>query len=110
MLTLLLAVLVTLGLSLSVVQANDMSLKMSTMATDMSPSSHGDCDKCLDGGASKSMPCIAACALVGMTAVPQFLAVLVASNTLDPPLFGDSLLLGRAPSPDPRPPRSSDLG
>jgi hypothetical protein len=105
---LLLGALVALGMNLSVVQAGEMSAKM-TMSPAMSAS--GNCHTCGDDGgmAHKKMDsCSFGCVTPAIAAVPQTTPAGFVQASLPVPLQ-DSLLLGRLSSPDPLPPRSSDL-
>jgi hypothetical protein len=102
---LVLAVFVTLGLSLSVVQANDMAVKMA-MTSDMGVSGHGECHGC-DAGMTKSMVCAVACPV--SAAVPHVGPVAEISTPTKLALPRMALLLGSASPLDPYPPRSIDI-
>ncbi|KUM28226.1 hypothetical protein AU467_35015 [Mesorhizobium loti] len=106
---LILTVFVTVGLSASVVQANEMAVKMAT-SYGMSVNGHDNCHNCGGGdfGKSKPMVCTVACVAPVFIAVPQ----------VGPTIFQDSgklfpakiaLLVGSTSPPDPFPPRSIDL-
>jgi hypothetical protein len=106
-----LGVLVTLGMSMSAVQAGNMAAKMA-MASDMGASGHDDCGACDgkgDAGGAKAMACMSLCVAPVLAALPQASPV-----TFDQPR-GFSLrlyarLLGHVSTPDPYPPRPNDLG
>jgi hypothetical protein len=104
---LLLGALLALGLSLPVVQAANMPATM-TMAAGMAS---GHCNDCGDkGGMAKEMGnCSLGCAAPVLAVVPQTSPTKVALLPASVPQQ-DSLLLGRAFSPDPGPPRSHDNG
>lgn len=101
-----LAVLVTLGLSLSLVQANDMAAKMS-MGAEMAASGHCDRHPCDLGGAGKAKAacCATACALVAAT-LPQASLVTVARIETVLPRPADELWHGGKPPPIRRPPKT----
>lgn len=113
LLSFLLAVFVTLSMSLSVVQASVMVAEMTEMAAmpDMDSAMSGDCQKC--PGKSQGAAMIAVC---GSICVAPAAALL----SQDPPvtftfaqidlLKRHSLLRGRVSPPDPYPPRSNDIG
>jgi predicted metal-binding membrane protein len=104
-----LGLLVALGMSLSAVQAGDMAAKMA-MASGMTGSGHGDCGGCDDGGSAKDMPCAPACMTpVSAAMLPQAWSVTV-RQTSDLSTRPYLHRLGRAPAPDPTPPRPGDLG
>jgi hypothetical protein len=111
LIVLLLAVFVTAGMSLSVVQASNMNIKMMDMASSMGKSGGGSCNDCGGLGDSSGM---AACAASGCVAplmahspsVEAFDMASVAIYHL--PL--DVALLGVGSSPDPYPPRTSHIG
>jgi hypothetical protein len=104
-----LGLLVALGTSLSAAQAGDMAARMA-MASDMAGSGHAGCGGCDDGGSAKDMPCAPACiAPASAATLPQGWSVTIRQT---PDLSTRPYLhrLGRAPAPDPTPPRPSDLG
>ena len=111
LIVLLLAVFVTAGMSLSVVQASNMEFKMMDMASSMGKSSSGNCNGCGGLGESKGM---AACAAFGCVAplavhdpsVEVFDMVSAAIYHL--PL--GVVLIGMGSSPNPYPPRTSHIG
>ena len=104
-LTVLLAVLVTTGLSLSVAQASDMTVKMS-MATEMSVPGHCDRHPCDVGDAGKvKAACAAVCGPVFAT-LPQAPSMAVAEMATILPLPNDELGRGTLPPPNRRPPRT----
>lgn len=110
MFALMLGVFVTLGISLSTVQASDMAVKMAS-ASAMGDSGDGGCGGCDGGGndGAKGMACAAVCAAPVLAVVPQAFSLTLA-QTLRPPMRPYPFLQGAAFSPDPYPPRSYDLG
>ncbi|USJ28533.1 hypothetical protein [Ensifer adhaerens] len=106
-----LAVFVTVGMSLSAVQATDMSVKMA-MTTDMSGSTHDGCPGCPNGGGDhgmKAMMCSVVCAVPVVAVLPQGTSM----PAVPQPIFftaRDSLLHGTRAPPDPYPPRTIDIG
>lgn len=106
-----LAVFVTVGMSLSAVQATDMSVKMA-MTTDMSGSTHDGCPGCPNGGGDHGMKatmCSVVCAVPVVAVLPQGTSMPAAQQ----PIFftaRDSLLHGTQAPPDPYPPRTIDIG
>jgi hypothetical protein len=105
---LLLGAVLSLGMSLPVVQAASMPVNM-TMTSGMDASGH--CPDCgAKGGTGKEMgSCNSVCAAPILAVIPQIVPtrlVLISA----PALQQDSLLLGRASSPDPDPPRFPDIG
>lgn len=107
---LMLAVFVTLGVGASVVQANDMAVKMAT-ESNVAVAGHGDCHGCDSGdaGKTKAMVCTVAC-VTPMTAIPQVGAVVEIFTPTKLDLPRTALLLGTMLPPDPYPPRSNDIG
>lgn len=105
-----LAVFVTMGMSLSVVQANDMAVKMAT-SSDMAVAGHGDCHGCDggDAGKTKAMVCTIAC-VTPVAGVLQIGPVVEISAPAKLGLPRTALLLGTTLPPDPYPPRSTDIG
>lgn len=107
---LVLGFLVAFGMSVSAVHASNMAVKM-VAAADVGASGKGDCDGCNDGGGdgANALACPAAC-------MAPVVAVLPPASSVSPcpeaklPLRPHPLLLGWASSPDPYPPRSTDLG
>ena len=115
---LLLAVFVTVGASLSAVQASTMNLKMMDMAHQgMTSSANGSCDDCAAPGNIKEAPGnikgITACVTAGCVAP---------AATHAPPTAGLNIVfaavhylpqnlvpLGRNSGPDPYPPRPTDI-
>lgn len=108
---LMLAVFVTLGMSLSVVQANDMAAKMAVASDMMGVSGHGDCHGCDgDAGKTKAMVCTVTC-VTPVSATLPFIgpaSLVVAATKLR--LSKTALLVGSTSSPDPYPPRSTRIG
>ena len=106
-----LAVFVTVGVSLSAVQATDMSVKMA-MTTDMSSSTHDGCPGCPNGGnghGMKAMMCSVVCAVPVVAVLPEG----ASTPAVEQPIFftaRGSLLHGTRAPPDPYPPRTTDIG
>lgn len=106
---LILALFVALGMSASVVQASNMAIKMAA-ASGMNAGDHGICDGCGDSAGMKATACgMAVCAAPVLAALPQTLSMM-RPDARELPLPTERLLFGSTPSPDPPPPRSSDLG
>jgi len=105
-----LGVFVALGVSLSAIQASDMTIKMAS-ASAMGGSGDGGCGGCDGGGndGAKGMACAAVCTAPVLAVVPQAFS-LTLTQTLHPPMRPYPFLHSAAFSPDPYPPRSSDLG
>lgn len=105
---LLLGAFLALGMNLSVVQAASMPVKMA-MTSGMGSAGH--CKDCSgNGGIAKEMGnCSLSCATPILAAIPQTAPTKVVLIPAAVPQQG-SLLLGRAFSPDPGPPRSHDIG
>lgn len=105
---LLLGAFLALGMNLSVVQAARMPVEMA-MASGMDGAGH--CKDCGDtGGMAKAMgSCSLSCATPILAVIPQTAPTKVVLVPAAIPQR-DSLLLGRAFSPDPGPPRSHDIG
>src|SRR5882757_4234568 len=103
-LVLLLGSFLALGMSLSAVQAGAMPAAMG-MASNMGASGH--CNDCGDkGGMAKEMGhCSLSCAAPVLAVIPQTSPTKIAHLPASVPQQA-SLLLGRAFSPDPGPPRS----
>lgn len=101
-----LAVIFAAGLSVSPIQASDMSVKMTTMS-DMSMPMDGDCIGCPDKGTddSKAMPCPYACAvpLAGLLPTPVAYDIVAPQSEPAPSLSAEPD--GRAAVPDPHPPK-----
>ena len=111
LIVLLLAVFVTAGMSLSVVQASNMNIKMMDMAASMGKSSSGNCNGCGGAGESNGMAACAASGCVAPLAVHDPLAE--AFNMASAAIYHlplDVPLLGMGSSPDPYPPRTSHIG
>ncbi|HZZ21819.1 MAG TPA: hypothetical protein VFE60_04220 [Roseiarcus sp.] len=104
--TVLLAVLVTTGLSFSIAQASDMAAKM-TMTAEMTASGHCDHRPCDadHAGKAKAATCAAVCAPVFAT-LPQASSMAVAETATLVPLPNDELGRGTLPPPNRRPPRT----
>jgi hypothetical protein len=105
---LVLGAFLALGMSLPVVRAANMPVKM-TMTSGIGISGH--CKDCGDkGGASRDMgSCSLGCAAPVLAVIPQISPTRL-EHISAPVLRQDSLLLGRAFSPDPDPPRCHDIG
>jgi hypothetical protein len=105
---LLLGIFVVLGMSLSAVQAGEMSVKMTAMS---GTGATGHCKSCgEEGGTAKKMTsCGLGCITPGLALTPQ-MAPATFLFTSAPPVRRDSLLVGRVTPPDTGPPRISDLG
>jgi hypothetical protein len=112
-LTLLLAVLVTLSLSLSAVQASSMASEMAKMAvmSDMDSSMSGDCQKWPNKGNHAAVVgvCGTVCVAPAAAVLPQDSPASVALAQI---AFQkrQSLLHGRTSPPDPYPPRFITIG
>lgn len=112
-LTLFLAVLVTLSLNLSAVQASSMSLQMATMPamSDMDSSKSGDCRKCSSkcDHAAMITACGTVCVAAAIATLPQNSPASfgLAQNAF---LKCHWLLRGRTSPPDPYPPKYSYIG
>ena len=108
--TLLLTVLVTVGMGLSVVRANDMAVKMAMMS-DMGSGGQGGCPNCLhlpEKDGAKATFCATVCAAPAIAQqheAPPRVVALVA--TIRP--ANGAAVHGRALQPDPHPPRTSDI-
>ena len=105
----LLGLFVTLGMGLSVVRANTMSIDMA-MSDGMGTSHKSDCNDCINTkGLAKTMVCTAGCIasapiLLSSADFTKAALTAVTSQRLYLPLYS------RAYPPDPYPPRYSDLG
>lgn len=122
---LLLAVFVTVGVSVSAVQASTMAVNM-TMASqagiamasetgmtisDMGAAAGSDCKACLKGTGDNGNPmqCPPTCIAPVLAVLPlEFAAMTVIRAPLPSPLWMP-FLHGRSSSPDPFPPKSIDL-
>ncbi|ETR79353.1 hypothetical protein X566_00115 [Afipia sp. P52-10] len=106
-----LAVFVTVGMSLSAVQASGMSAQMA-MASDMTGSAHDGCPGCPNGGGDdgmKAMVCGVVCAVPILAMLPEG-ASMPAAQKADSYPARDAFLHGRRAPPDPYPPRTTDIG
>jgi hypothetical protein len=109
--TLLLAVFVAVGMGLSAAQASGMAARMATMS-DMAMPDHGDCQDCPDqpgDGGIKAMACGNVCAAPVIAPLPTA-AVIPDGEKPASVVAPDLSLDGRSLSPDPDPPRTSDIG
>lgn len=105
----LLGVFLALGMSLSAVRASDMAAKMATMAADMGASGQGGCNGCGGGdGSATPATCLSICMASAVAVLPPTVPVTVVSAP-DLPLRKDLVSSDRASSPDPYPPRPTDL-
>lgn len=106
-LVLLLGVFLTLGMSLSAVQAGNLTAKMA-MASDMDVTGQGGCTACGDGGGTESSPnCMPTCTASGLALLTGG-AIAIAARTSGPPAVAVRLPHGRTFSPEPYPPRAAD--
>ena len=111
LIVLLLAVFVTVGTSLSVVQASSMNIKMMDMASSMGKSGNGHCNDCGGPGDSNGMATCAASGCVAPLMVPTpSLEVLDMTSAKIYQMNMDVALLGMGSSPDPYPLRTSHIG
>jgi hypothetical protein len=103
------AVLVTAGMSLSVVQASQMTSKMA-MGSGVSLSGEDGCQDCPSGGNGvPAKSCTATCVTPILSVLPEAAPVMLAPEPIS---FAARypLLRGRTSSPDPYPPRTTDIG
>jgi hypothetical protein len=107
----LLAVFVTVGLSLAVAQASNMPMKMS-MASGMTASGHADVHDCDSGavGKTKGMVCAETCAASNFATLPEIALMAVAEIMTTLALPEDEFLIGSKSPPDPYPPRPAHIG
>jgi hypothetical protein len=105
-LTVLLAVFVTVGLSVSAAQTSDIGMKMST-GTEMTASGYCDHHPCDadHAGKAKAATCAAVCAPV-LATLTQASSMAVAEMATLVPLPNDELGRGTLPPPNRRPPRT----
>jgi hypothetical protein len=106
-----LAVFVTMGMSLSAVQATDMTAKMA-MASDMGGPGNDGCQGCPAGGddsGMKAMTCTPICVAPVMAVLPYAEPVMLVHKPVSF-IAQYPLLRGRTSPPDPYPPRSIDIG
>lgn len=102
---LMLGLLLSLGMSLSVLQPSGMAAGMAMSMQHMAGSGMGDCGSCKDNpGSAKSMVCDAACAAAVVVSVPYW-AVAVVRLPADHLLFQSPMLSGWTASPIPHPPK-----
>ena len=109
---LILAVLVTTGMGLTVVRANEMALKMA-MPSDMGAAGHDHCKNCPDGAGksgAKATPCVMSLCQALLAADLHEPAPTIMAPTAAIYPLSLALLRGRALPPDPHPPRPSDIG
>ena len=103
----LLGLMLSLGMGLSAVQANNMTVDMA-LAGDMDGSGSGGCTGCGGDDTAKSGSCFSICA----SSVFMMQAPTTTSSRIEPsaPFFPDTLpLRSTAFSPDPHPPRPTFL-
>lgn len=107
--TLFLTVFVTLGMGLSVVQANITTGRMmpGKMAAGPGAPDRGDCQACSSGDGAKAMTCLPVCATPAWAA-PSTTEAFVKPASF--PARHQLLLPGRVSPPDPYPPRLADIG
>lgn len=106
-----LGLLVAWGMSLSAVQASQMTVKMATAAA-MSTHGNGDCSGGCGGdgdNGAEAMICTAAC-VAPVVAVLSPTQSVTFGHVADVQFGPHPLLTDWASAPDPYPPRSSDLG
>lgn len=105
-LALFLAVFVTVGMSLSTVQASGMSAKM-TMTSGMDVSG---CCGCPAGGSGgmKAMSCASMCVAPVLAVFPQAAPLMLINRPASFTVL-NPLLRGKAATPDPYPPRPIDI-
>lgn len=110
-LVLLLAVFVTTGMALSAIQVSAMTTKMA-VASVMGASGHVGCKDCPNGNGDdnvKAMACGAGCIAPMLAVLPQAAPVL-AVQTPVAFVVNYSHVHGRTSSPDPYPPRPTNIG
>lgn len=105
-----LAVFVTAGIGVSVVQASDMTVKMAT-ASDMGAMADSGCKGCSGSGGDDgaSVSCLPVCSAPGAAMLPEAQVVRVAPISRPVLSAPSRILVGRTALPDPYPPRSSDF-
>lgn len=107
LMTMALAVFVTMAMSLSAVQASGMASKMTAMSA-MGMSSGGDCHACSGGEETgKAAACSVVCTAPAVASVPHILGAAEFESSR-PALTRSALLHGQNAVPDPFPPRSSN--
>lgn len=108
---LLLAVLVTVGMGLSAVQASTMNMNAMDMGAGMAMAGMAKCNDCGTPGDSKGMVvCTApACAVQAAADAPLALVLDLDFVTVSHDALS-RFLFGRETVPDPYPPRTSDIG
>lgn len=106
----LLAVFVTAGLTFAAAQASTMVARMTEISV-MGVSDHPDCPDC-SGHADKmkQMTCLAACVTPASITAPDASGSDIHPTTSKLPLPRATLLFGSTLSPDPYPPRTTDIG
>lgn len=105
--TLFLAVFVTVGLSLSAVQASGMTVKMA-MASDMGSSGHDGCQGCPSDDGTKAISCTATCVAPVLAVLPESESVMLVHKTVSV-VTRYPLLHGKTSPPEPYPPRPIDI-
>jgi hypothetical protein len=102
---LMLGLFVAFGVSLSTVQAGNMSVGMPMPGHQMSAGGTADCSACKDiPGGTKMMQCDAACVAPATATLPQS-PTLQFERPMDRPLSQSSILSGWTTSPNPHPPK-----
>ena len=102
---LLLGFVFALGISLSAVQASNMTVQMA-LASAMGVSGHDGCGGCTDDHGAQSGTCQPACTVAAVGILPS-VAVVAKSPVLQLPSPADLYSSGRASLPDPSPPRAA---
>lgn len=105
--TLLLAAGVAFAVSVSAVQSSGMAAKVAISAEMSGPAQDG-CDGCPDGDQDSGATCISLCIATGFAVLPA-LATPKVLQTTDSALPVHTSLRGRFSSPEPYPPKPSDL-
>lgn len=107
LITLFLAVFVTVGLSLSAVQASGMIVKMA-MASDMESSGHDRCQGCPSDDDTNAISCIATCAVPVLALLPEAESGMLVHKSVSA-VTCYPLLHGKTSPPEPYPPRPVDI-
>ena len=106
----LLAAMFAVSMSVSAVQATDMTVKMATGFA-VGTVQHNKCPDCDHStGSMKAVNCgPVLCAAQGVASLPQTFAIAASVDGVDVPSPFQSTLVGRAHAPDPYPPRRNSL-
>lgn len=110
--TLFLTVFVTVGMSLSVVQASNMTLKMA-IASDMGAAGHSDCNGCPTGSGDagqKGMGCVAVCIAPVLAMLKQSGPAILDRKAAPLLMPRYAQLDGTTSAPEPYPPRPTNIG